>query len=188
MQIRYETLDAVHFERFLTLANQVHGDNYMDEAALRLYVPRSWKEGVNASFVALDGDKIVGLRLTFAANQWPLDKWCTPQKWPVPQQDVAYFKVIAIDPDYQGYGIGGQLLKRSISALKQQGAKAGLAHVWEQSPGNNAVGYFTACGGELIQRHPNRWLQNCIEDGYLCPICGSDCDCVAAEMMIRFEP
>ena len=64
---------------------------------------------------------------------------------------VCYFKCNTVDESYRGYGIGSTLLRLSIDAAKQQGAKAGISHLWKQSPGNSAVKYFTKCGGQLVQ-------------------------------------
>ncbi|MFC7002652.1 GNAT family N-acetyltransferase [Pseudobowmanella zhangzhouensis] len=124
MTIHYEFLQPEHFARFVELANRVHGDNYIDLATLETYAQRSVKNHINASIVALDEERMVGFRLTFAAGQWPFDKWCSVDKWPVAADDMCYFKVIAVDPEYQGSGVGGELLKRSIEQAKQQGAKA----------------------------------------------------------------
>jgi len=91
-----------------------------------------------------------------------------------------------VNANYRGHGIGSSLLMLSIEQAKLQGAKAGLAHIWLASPGNSAFKYFKKCGGELIKEHPNRWAGWYESHGYICPVCGADCDCTAAEMMIRF--
>ena len=92
---------------------------------------------------------------------------------------------VAVHPDWQGQGIGQRLLQNSIQALKQQGATAGLAHLWRESPNNSAVRYFSKAGGRLLQIHPNRW-QHLSAEGYLCPRCGAVCCCSAAEMVLEF--
>ena len=82
--------------------------------------------------------------------------------------------------------MGGQLLKHSVNAVKAQGAKAGVSHLWQQSPHNAAVRYFTKAGGKLIKQHPERWNQRYVGEEYLCVICGTDCKCVACEMLLVF--
>ncbi|WP_247687425.1 GNAT family N-acetyltransferase [Pseudoalteromonas obscura] len=185
--IKLTQLSRDYFSQVISLGNLVHGDNYLDSERLEQIYQMGLKKSLNASFVAIDeSNQVIGFRLTYCAEQWPIDKWCTPADWPVDIEQMAYFKCIAIDPRAQGQGIGPKLLAASIEVLKKQGAKAGVAHLWQQSPGNGAVKYFTKSGGKLIKLHDDRWLENCINDGYECPICGNECHCQAAEMVIEF--
>ncbi|CCQ12833.1 Acetyltransferase, GNAT family [Pseudoalteromonas luteoviolacea B = ATCC 29581] len=186
--MRIEPLTAPYFAEVLIIANVVHGDNYLDLAGLEAMLKKGTKNGLNACFVAIDDkNQVVGFRTSYAAGQWPIDEWCTTNKWPVGANDMAYFKCSAILPKAQGQGLGPRLLSASIDVLKMQGAKAGLAHLWKQSPGNAAVKYFKKAGGQLINIHDDRWLPLCINDGYVCTICGTECHCQAAEMAITFE-
>lgn len=180
-------LTEAYFQQTVTLANAVHGDNYLDLNSLTTMVEQGCKDGINASFIAVENEQVIGLRLTFSAQQWHIDKWCSPALWGLAEQDVAYFKCIAIDSSQQGKGIGPQLLSASIDALKAQGAKAAIAHLWKQSPGNGAVKYFTKAGGKLIKLHPDRWLENTLYHGYHCALCGNECHCEAAEMLLLFD-
>ena len=175
-----------HFVGVVQLANQVHGDNYLNLETLTEMYQRGVKHGINASFVALSDGLLVGYRLSYAAGKWPLDEWCSVDLWPVPAEHMAYFKSVAVAPKFQGQGLGSTLLNASISALRQQGALAGLAHIWRQSPGNSAERYFTKAGAELLQIHPDRWLHLCQDAGYVCPLCGNACHCSAAEMALSF--
>ena len=93
---------------------------------------------------------------------------------------------VAIKKEYRGKGIGGLLLARSIQMTKAQGCTAGLAHIWMQSPGNSAFRYMSRAGGRVIKEHPDRWHESSVKDGYNCIICGQDCHCVAAEMLLEF--
>ena len=185
--IKYFPLHEDHYERLLALANGVHGDNYMDLPSLKSYHQAGLVNGINASWVALDGERLVGFRLTWAAGNWQPDKWCSPELWGHSQDQVCYFKCNTVDSTYRAAGIGSQMLKLSIQEAAKQGAKAGLAHIWMQSPGNSAFKYFSKCGGKLVKEHPGKWQENCDNEGYVCPICGTQCDCVAAEMLLTFE-
>ncbi len=176
-----------YFSQVLQLANQIHGDNYLDLAQLTELYQRGYKNGINASYIALDGQDVVGYRLSYAAGQWPLDQWCSLQLWPVASTKMAYFKSVAVAPELQGQGVGSALLKASIGALSKQGAKAGLAHIWRESPGNAAERYFTKAGAKLLKIHPDRWLHLSETAGYLCPQCGERCHCSAAEMVLTFS-
>lgn len=174
------------FDKVVALGNQVHGDGYLYRDTLAEMHQKGQKNGLNSSFVMYDEDKLIGFRITYAPDNWPLDRWCTPELWPFDKEQVAYFKCNTIDPDYQGKGLGGQLLKQSVSTLKQMGAKAGLSHIWMQSPGNASFKYFTKAGGQLIKTHPRRWHEDETLPDYVCIICGKDCYCDASEMILEF--
>lgn len=185
LKISYSELQPEHFEDVIALGNLVHGDGYLTPALIRQYQQQGIANGINAGHVAYQGDNIVGFRLAFAAGQWQPDQWSSPLLWPVPVAQMAYFKCNTVAPELQGAGIGGKLLQLSIAALKAQGAKAGTAHLWMQSPGNAAVKYFSKHGGQLVKVHPDKWRADSL-NGYECVICGHDCHCSAAEMVIVF--
>lgn len=184
--LNYQSLAPSDFDRVIQLAIQVHGAGYLDQTSMQAWYDKGLKNGINAGFVVYHHEKLVGFRITYALQQWQIDKWCSTELWPVPAEQVCYFKCNTVDEYYRGHGIGGELLKRSITAAKQQGAIAGVSHLWKQSPGNSAVKYFTKCGGILIKDHPDRWHEISIA-GYQCTICHNNCHCEAAEMMIVFD-
>lgn len=186
-KVEYQQLTPAHFDLVIELGNNVHGDNYLDVDSLTDIYHNSISNQINASWVALIGDKLVGFRLTLAAGKWLPDRWCSPELWPEAPSQVCYFKCNTVDARYRSLGIGSSLLKRSIDNAKLQGSKAGLAHIWLASPGNSAFRYFTKCGGKLIKEHPGKWRDLSIQDDYCCPICPGICECVAAEMIIHFE-
>jgi ribosomal protein S18 acetylase RimI-like enzyme len=184
--LNYQPLTPADFDRIIHLATTVHGDGYVDQTSMRDWYEKGLKNNINAGFVVYHDEKLVGFRITYAAQQWQIDKWCSNELWSVPAEHVCYFKCNTVDEEYRGHGIGGELLQRSIAAAKQQGAIAGVSHLWKQSPGNSAVKYFTKCGGILIKEHPDRWHELSLA-GYDCPICHFDCHCEAAEMMVMFD-
>lgn len=185
-KIQYQQLAPEHFNGVITLGNHVHGDNYLDEQSLLALYQASFEASINASFVALWRDNIIGFRLTQAAANWQTDKWCSPDLWGVPKEYLCYFKCNTVDPDHQAKGIGSTLLALSIGQAQRQGAKAGLAHIWLASPGNSAFRYFSKCGGKLVKEHAGKWRDLSIYQGYDCPVCADICDCVAAEMILTF--
>ena len=180
-------LEESDFEAVIELGNRVHGDGYLDMKSILTILSKSLYEGLNCSYVMYMGAQLVGFRLTYAPNNWPLDRWCTPELWPVEKEQVAYFKCNTIHPDFQGQGLGGQLLRQSIDTLKQMGAKAGLSHIWMQSPGNASFKYFTKAGGKLIKTHPKRWFEDETLTDYVCILCGARCECDASEMILEFD-
>lgn len=176
-----------HFNDVIELGNLVHGDNYLNLDSIKVMHQLGIRDGLNAGFVAYIGDKLVGFRLTYAPGNWPLDQWCTTDKWQYDADKVCYFKCNTVDESVRGQGIGGLLLSRSIEVAKQQGASAGVAHIWMQSPGNSAYRYMTRAGGEVVKIHPKRWLSNSLNEGYHCVICEGTCHCDAAEMIVHFD-
>ncbi|WP_338518607.1 GNAT family N-acetyltransferase [Alteromonas gracilis] len=184
--IDYAQLAQEHFDGVIELGNAVHGDNYLTDALINDYYNRSFHNEINASWVALHNNKVVGFRLTFAHSQWQVDKWCSPSLWQLDADRVCYFKCNTVSPTMQGTGIGSTLLKKSVERASAQGAQAGLAHIWLASPGNSAFKYFTKNGGELIKKHPDKWRYISIHDGYNCPVCEGYCECEGAEMLLRF--
>ncbi|MFD2164895.1 GNAT family N-acetyltransferase [Thalassotalea euphylliae] len=184
-EINYRPFTPEDFAQVIVLGNSVHGDGYLDQTNIKDWYEKGLKNNINAGFVAYDNDKLVGFRITYAVGQWDIDKWSTPTKWRVSPDEVCYFKCNTVDANYRGFGIGSELLKLSINAAHMQGASAGVSHLWKQSPGNSAVKYFTKCGGELVQSHPDKWREDAL-NGYDCVLCGHDCHCEAAEMIIYF--
>ena len=151
----FEITDT-YFDEVINLGNLVHGEGYLDRSSLSMIVEKGSKNGINSSFVALESGKLLGFRLTYAAEQWDIDKWCSPDEWSVPTEHVGYFKCNTVAEEARGKGLGGLLLQSSVAALKRQGARAGISHLWKQSPNNSAVRYFSKAGGILIKDHPNR--------------------------------
>lgn len=191
-KINYEKLSPKHFKQIITLANKVHGDGYLNNESMAHWAARGISNNINCAYVALlNNDKstdeeLIGFRITFAAQHWQADQWCSPNLWQVPQDNCCYFKCNTVSENCRGLGIGKKLLNLSIEAAKLQGAQAGVAHLWKQSPNNSAVAYFTHCGGELVTSHPDKWNEES-KQGYNCTLCGHDCHCEAAEMIIYFD-
>ncbi len=183
--INYKNLTPDDFEQVIRLGNLVHGDGYLSVENLTRWHQQGIVNNINASYVAYIDEQLVGFRITFSAQQWQEDEWCSTELWPVTIKNTCYFKCNTVIEKHRGLGIGGKLLKLSISAAKQQGALAGVSHLWQQSPKNSAVAYFTRCGGKLIKVHPDKWLADS-KQGYCCTLCGYECHCSAAEMMITF--
>lgn len=184
--IQYLPLTPEYFSQVISLANHVHGKGYLDDEKLTEWTNKGIISNINCSFVALLDNKVVGFRNTYSAKQWQIDQWCTPTLWQVDSQKCCYFKCNTVDEKYRGLGIGKQLLQLAIAAAKQQGAQAGISHLWKQSPNNSAVSYFSKCGGILIKSHLDKWNEDS-KQGYECILCGHDCHCEAAEMIIHFN-
>ncbi|WP_417656415.1 GNAT family N-acetyltransferase [Pseudidiomarina aestuarii] len=187
MTVIYKELTAADHAAVLELGNQVHGENYLTPESLADYAQRGLVGSTNLNWLAFVDGKLAGIRLTFAPGNWDIDEYCTPSEWPVAVEQMCYFKCSAVDANIRGAGIGRGLLDHSIQAARQLGCKAGLAHIWMQSPNNSAYSYFSRCGGELIKEHADRWYRLSVEEGYHCPICDGVCHCAAGEMILRFK-
>ncbi|MFT4994975.1 MAG: GNAT superfamily N-acetyltransferase [Paraglaciecola sp.] len=187
-KIQYQQLAPQYFQQVLELATAVHGENYLDMPGLQSIFQHSFDQDINASWVAVDGQQVVGFRLTLAAPHWQPDRWCSSQEWAIEQKKLCYFKCNTVAQPYRGMGIGKRLLGLSIEKAKLQGCLAGLAHIWLASPNNSAYQYFSKCGGKTVKYHPGKWRELSIEHGYRCPVCPGICECVAAEMILYFNP
>lgn len=186
--VRIIELTPAFFDEVVSLANTIHGDNYLNHASLAAMHLQGIAKGINASFIAIDEQQqLIGYRLSFAAGQWQPDIWCTEALWPVPHSEMAYYKSVGVKAGQRGQGVATSMLQRSASALKQQGAKAALAHIWRESPGNAAQRYFSYAGAVVVKIHPQRWRHLSETSGYLCPRCGALCNCSAAEMVLTFN-
>lgn len=184
-KVSYQALTPKYFRQVIKLANEVHGDGYLTEESIADWTSRGISADINCGYVALLNNQVIGFRITFSAQHWQIDQWCSPDLWQVSAHKCCYFKCNTVNENYRGLGVGKKLLQLSIKAAKQQGAQAGVAHLWKQSPNNSAVAYFTHCGGELVKSHPDKWNE-ASKQGYNCILCGHDCHCEAAEMIIRF--
>ena len=182
------SLEPLLFDKVIDLGNEVHGSGYLTQDIIEKIYKKGLKDGINCSFVMLDGEKAVGFRLTYAPTNWQVDQWCSPDIWKYPIEEICYFKSSTVDEAYRSHGIATRMLNASIEAVKKQGAKAGICHTWMQSPGNAAYLYFTKCGGQHLKTYPNRWLEDSYA-GYRCVVCGKDeyCHCDAGEMVLYFD-
>ena len=138
--ITYRNIEPEDYTAAIKLATTVHGEGYIDDEIISRWVNKGIKNNINTGYVAYHENQLVGFRLTYAVEQWQIDSWCSPALWQVEANKVCYFKCNTDDENYRGHGIGGQLLKLSIDAAKQQGAIAGVSHLWRQSPAKTGSG------------------------------------------------
>jgi endonuclease I len=114
--ITYEKLTPKHFKQAIKLANEVHGDGYLNQKSVEDWVSRGITNNNNCSYVALlnttsntiseTENILIGFRITFAAQHWQTDQWCSPNLWQVPKSQCCYFKCNTVDENYRGFGIG----------------------------------------------------------------------------------
>ena len=105
--LNYQQLTPADFDQVIHLATTVHGEGYIDQTSMQAWYEKGLKNNINAGFVVYHNEKLVGFRITYAAQQWQIDQWCTTQLWSVAPEQVCYFKCNTVDEDYRGHGIGG---------------------------------------------------------------------------------
>ena len=184
--VKLENMNVTHFKNVVSLGNKVFGNNYNTLKDLREDHPKSHpNETETSNFVLLLGGKLVGFRITYGPGTWDIDNDYAPEKWNVPPEQVCYFKSACIDPEYQGQGFGQVLLNGAVARSKAQGAIAGIADIWLNSPNNSAYKYFSKAGGEVVNIHQDRYMEDYDSEG-LCPVDGHPCRCIGAEMILHF--
>ncbi len=126
VDIVYKELPPEYYRAVVVLANDVHGDGYLTMDTIEQWVTKGISHKINSSFIALLGGQLIGFRVTYAAQQWPLDQWCSFELWKAPVEKCCYFKCNTVDEKYHGLGIGKKLLKFAIEAATKQGTIAGI--------------------------------------------------------------
>jgi N-acetylglutamate synthase-like GNAT family acetyltransferase len=144
----------------------------------------------NASFVAKEGEDIVGIRFTFAPGKWienspdNFRRCLSFDDWIIPSESMGYFKSLFIHENFQSKGLGRALSEKSLQVLKKMGAKGVLCHSWLESPGNSSQRYLRKIGFAKMKKHPKFWY----DVDYTCSRCGvGKCLCTALEMVKYLE-
>jgi len=191
MDLHYYNLWSHDFMRIQMLSDLVNGKDAVSFASLEEALRRGIDQGLNCNYVVYDKspdqNKLVGFRLTYAPGMWEPTKYHSPDKWKVDPIRVCRFNSVAVHPDYRLRGIGRQLMEKSIETAKQLGAKAGVTHVWMESPDNSAYEYWARLGGELVRIWPNKWAEEYKERKVICAADGENCACTGAEMILYFR-
>tara|TARA_B100000749_G_scaffold280771_1_gene278569 strand:- start:54557 stop:55162 length:606 start_codon:yes stop_codon:yes gene_type:complete len=187
-KIKIAPLD-LHFEdQLIAFTDLCFGARFYSKQDLRTVFEYSHCQGKNASLVAWDGTKIVGIRFTFA----PYSNWdvlfgqnkILPENWGFPEETAAYFKTLSVHPDYQMQGLGSRLSRASIGILKEMKASCIVSHSWKESPGNSSLKYFSKMNFKPIGEHPMFWANI----DYDCTLCKKPpCRCTSVEMIYPIE-
>ena len=77
--LNYQQLTPADFDQVIHLATTVHGEGYIDQTSMQAWYEKGLKNNINAGFVVYHNEKLVGFRITYAAQQWQIDQWCTTQ-------------------------------------------------------------------------------------------------------------
>lgn len=174
-----------HFGSIRDLASEVFEPHYLTLTDIEEGYQKSCAKGPTSSFVVLLDGRLIGFRLTYGPGTWDITRDYTPEKWNAAPEQVCYFKVACVHPDYSGLGLGQVLLDGAVGVSRRQGAIAGVADIWLNSPHNSAYKYFSKAGGEVVNIHHGRWAHRHSAENP-CDICGPSCRCIGAEMILHF--
>ena len=181
LKIRSFTLkDASAVKEF---TDRTIGLNYFTPPELVNFYHQSFKDGLDCTLVLEDeAGQIRGIRLTFPHGNWHYGKGprLSPDLWTVPQEKVAYFQSLFIEPSLTGKGWGKKLSLQSLELLKKVGAQAVVAHSWVESPHDSSGKYLRGLDFKFVKTYPLYW--NKVD--YTCPRCGKPCVCTAEEMIL----
>lgn len=71
--IIYREITAADMAAVIDLANEVHGDNYLNEDSFQQYLIAGTVGDVQLNWIALRSRDPLGVRITTAPGQWPID-------------------------------------------------------------------------------------------------------------------
>ena len=162
------------------------GEGYYTSTELNDIYRRSQSKGKMCSLVLTDGQEILGMRLSYPPGNWQSGKGkgLSPDKWPHPLSETAYFQSLFLVSSVQGKGWGGKLSEAAIGVLREVGAKGIVCHAWKESPHNSSVRYLAGIGFQSIHEYPKYWR----DVQYNCTRCKRPpCQCTAVEMYLELK-
>lgn len=185
-----QSINIVHmtpemFPKIVGFSDRHIGKRYYSIGDLWEVYGQSITEFGCSSFVALDGENIVGIRLTRNhGTGWSGEKKVRFELWKTSVSTAAYFQSLFLHPDYQGKGLGKELSLKSIEVLKKAGAKSIITHSHVESPNNSSFKYLSKLGFRGIFTHEQYWA----EIDYQCSSCNfRPCTCSATEMVLMLD-
>ncbi len=90
----------------------------------------------------------------------------------------AYVRTVAVAQEYSGLGIGTALVAKAVDYLKGLGAEQIFSPLWKHDGVVDSDVVFRRNGFVPEREIPDYWLNDSIEKGYSCPVCGKVCHCV----------
>lgn len=169
-----------HASKVLLLLSDQLGEGYMDVSDIT-FGPKEFL------FVAEYDGEVVGFALSVILDKDDFKNHLLGQKYRTPADirisdqmgTLALIDSIAIDPSYQKRGIGSKLVKKSLEALREAGAKAVTSFGWKEGDNVNIGPTFRYFGFKERKEFEKFWHQDSIEKDYDCPHCGNPCNCSA---------
>ena len=178
-------LDENYMEPLIALADREIGVSYYTPADILAQIDRSTWKGKQLSYLAFDGDEMIGFRLTSAPGKWEHGRGMglSPHLWPFELKESAYFQSCFVSAAYMGQGIGKSLSLACIDTLREEGIPQVVAHSWKESPHNSSFRYLSKLGFQPVIEYPDYWK----EVDYECALDGYPCRCTAIEMVLTLR-
>jgi ribosomal protein S18 acetylase RimI-like enzyme len=168
------------FSDVLSIANKRLGEDYLNLTDLTVYLNNENKIGL----VALVNNEIAGFALAQICNlEETMDLILADRDWFKLQfsnaTTIGILKTIAVDIKYSTLGIGTALTEHRIKLLKEK-SNLILAFSWEQKQNDTNTKILEKFGLTLKRTIPNYWMEDSLQKGYNCKICGAPpCKCNA---------
>jgi GNAT superfamily N-acetyltransferase len=201
MKLRHVTTSLLDYnstsiQQALDVLKGELGENYILRNVFETYIYDDDNFSGKVAFIAQDNitEDIVGALTaeivspeTFRASF--LDSFDLAKELPEIQQldgkCIGLIKSVAVAPQFQGQGIGTQLVKDGIKKLKEHGAEAFYSLGWvSKERGCHIQGVLESLDFRMISQFDYFWYKNSIEYGYSCPSCGHPCQC-STRLFIR---
>jgi ribosomal protein S18 acetylase RimI-like enzyme len=194
MKLRYFTTalldhNSAHIQQALDTLKGELGKNYILRKVFETYIYDDNNFSGKAAFIAQDnmtGDVVGTLTAEIVSPEAFkasfLDSFDLAKELPDVQQlngkCIGLIKSVAVAPEFQGRGIGTQLVKDAIKKLEEHGAEAFYALGWvSKERGCHIQGVLEALDFRMISQFDCFWYKDSIEYGYSCPSCGHPCQC-----------
>lgn len=176
-----EPMTPASAEAVARLADELIGLGYFSTDQVLDCIERSTVSGQTTSLIARSSSGLIGFRLTLPPGRWSRGRGesLSPELWPAPLEETAYFQSAFVHPDWSRQGVGSSMAAAALEVLARVGARAVVAHSWKESPGGSSQRYLAKLGFEPVAEYAEYWK----EVDYVCPRCGAPCLCTAVEMV-----
>ncbi len=188
--------NSAHIQQALSMLRGELGENYIQRKVFETYIYDDDNFSGKAAFIAQDnmtGDVVGALTAeivspeTFKASF--LGSFDLAKELPEVQQldgkCIGLVKSVAVAPQFQGQGIGTQLVKDAIKKLKEHGAEAFYSLGWvSKERGCHIQSVLESLDFRMISQFDSFWYKDSIKYGYSCPSCGHPCQC-STRLFIR---
>ena len=96
------------------------------------------------------------------------------------ENSIGMIGIVATHAEYQGRGIGMQLVKNCLAEFAKREIPVVYSIGWHSSKGVNIGGILENCGFVKLTEVSNYWREDSLKRNYRCPDCGSPpCKCSA---------
>ncbi len=196
--ITVRPMTAADIDAVVALADQVVGQGYYTAESVATMLTRSTVGDVVCSHVATRArpaadapeppaptDAVLGFRFSLPPGRWQHGRGqgLSPERWPAPLAQAAYFQTAYVANAARGRGVGPRMAAAALDALRQLGARVVVTHSWKESPDNSSFRYLTRLGFVPVAEYPDYW----IDVDYTCVRDGRPCRCTAIEMVLPLD-